>query len=80
MAKTLAVPVIRNEQHRSLSLDLGVTTDHALSLNSRRFRASHSFEQKAIQTNIQRIAQDWQRASYQMTNIITKTPDAIERC
>ena len=60
---TLAVPVIRNEHNRSLSLDLGVTTDNAVSLDSRRVRASHSFVYKLVQMNIQRIAQDWQQAS-----------------
>lgn len=60
---TLAVPVIRNEQNRSLSLDFGVTTDNAVSLDIRRIRASHSFESKLVQMNIQRIAQDWRRAS-----------------
>jgi hypothetical protein len=73
---TLAVPVIRNEQKHSLSLDLGVTTDNALSLDSCRVRALHSFELKLVQMNIQRIAQDWQQASYEMTNIIIKTRDA----
>src|SRR5450830_1587376 len=33
----------------------------------------HPLEHKLVQTNIQRIAQDWRRASYRMTNIITTT-------
>ncbi len=44
MAMTLAVPVIRNEQNRSLSLDLGVTADNSASLDCCRIRALHSFE------------------------------------
>ena len=79
MAMPLAVPVIRNEHIRSLSLDLGVTTDNAVSLDICRIRASHSFGQKLVQTNIQMIAQDWQQASYRMTNIITKRLDAAEQ-
>lgn len=75
----LAVPVIRNEHNRSLSLDLDVTTDNALSPDSCRIRAPHSFERKLVQTNIQRIAQDWQPASYEMMNIITKTLDGVEQ-
>ena len=44
MAMTLAVPVIRNEQNRSLSLDLGATKDNFCHSDSCRIRAPHSFE------------------------------------
>lgn len=51
---------------------LGGTATSALSRYRRRIRELHLFELKVVQTDIQRIAQLWQEASYEMIDAITR--------